>query len=41
MCYAKAKEEQQQFVFYSIAPINSPEEKRTAIAEFLTRANYA
>jgi hypothetical protein len=40
MCYAKAKEEQQQFVFYSIAPINVPEEKRSVIAEFLTRANY-
>ena len=39
-CYAKAREKQQQFVFYSIAPINAPEEKRSAIAEFLTRANY-
>jgi hypothetical protein len=40
MCYAKAREEQQQFVFYSIAPINAPEEKRSAIAELFTRANY-
>ena len=39
-CYAKAREEQQQFVFYSICPIAAPEDKRPAIAEFLTRANY-
>ncbi|NJK69602.1 MAG: YbjN domain-containing protein [Microcoleus sp. SU_5_3] len=39
-CYAKVREEQQQFVFYSICPINAPENKRLAIAEFITRANY-
>lgn len=39
-CYAKAKEEQQQFVFYSFCPIAAPDDKRPAIAEFLTRANY-
>lgn len=39
-CYAKAREKQQQFVFYSICPINTPESKRLAIAEFITRANY-
>jgi hypothetical protein len=39
-CYAKAREEQQQFVFYSICPIVAPEEKRSVIAEFITRANY-
>jgi len=38
-CYAKARVEQQQFVFYSICPVNAPENKRLAIAEFLTRAN--
>ncbi|MFM7370071.1 MAG: YbjN domain-containing protein, partial [Sphaerospermopsis kisseleviana] len=38
-CYARAREEQQQFVFYSICPINAPEEKRLAVAEFITRAN--
>jgi hypothetical protein len=38
-CSAKARVEQQQFVFYSICPINAPENKRIAIAEFLTRAN--
>jgi hypothetical protein len=36
---AKVREEQEQFVFYSICPINVPENKRLAMAEFLTRAN--
>ena len=31
--------EQQQFVFYSICPVNAPENKRLAVAEFITRAN--
>jgi hypothetical protein len=39
-CYAKAREEQQQFFFYSLCPINAPSDKRFAVAEFLTRANY-
>jgi hypothetical protein len=39
-CSAKVREEQEQFVFYSICPINAPENKRIAIAEFLTRANF-
>ncbi|BAZ78766.1 YbjN domain-containing protein [Sphaerospermopsis kisseleviana CS-549] len=38
-CYARAREEQQQFVFYSICPVNAPEQKRLAVAEFITRAN--
>jgi hypothetical protein len=38
-CYAKARVEQEQFVFYSVCPVNAPESKRLAIAEFLTRAN--
>lgn len=39
-CYARARSEQSQFVFYSICPVNAPEDKRLAIADFLTRANY-
>lgn len=39
-CYAKAREEQQQVVFYSICPINAPQSHRDKIAEFITRANY-
>ena len=38
-CYAKARVEQEQFVFYSVCPVNAPENKRQAVAEFLTRAN--
>jgi hypothetical protein len=38
-CYARARNEQNQFVFYSICPVNAPENKRLAVAEFLTRAN--
>jgi hypothetical protein len=39
-CYAQAREEQEQFVFYSVCPINVPEERRQKAAEFITRANY-
>jgi hypothetical protein len=38
-CYAKVREEQ-QLIFYSICPIVAPESTRSAIAEFLTRANF-
>ncbi len=38
-CYAKAREEQEQLVFYSVSPVNAPEDKRLTVAEFLTRAN--
>jgi hypothetical protein len=39
-CYAAANEEQQQMVFYSLCPINTPAPKRQALAEFLTGINY-
>ncbi|MDK2882876.1 MAG: hypothetical protein PWQ41_39 [Bacillota bacterium] len=39
-CWAEAREEQQQFIFYSVCPIKVPEGKRLAVAEYLTRANY-
>lgn len=39
-CYAQAREDQEQFVFYSIYPNIAPEDKRLAMSEFLTRANY-
>lgn len=39
-CYAKAREEQQQFLFYSVCGIKAPEDKLAKVAEFLTRANY-
>ncbi len=40
MCYAHAREEAQQFVFYSVLPANIPLPKRDLVAEFITRANY-
>ncbi|MAU13272.1 MAG: hypothetical protein CL607_25870 [Anaerolineaceae bacterium] len=39
-CYAQARESQHQFVFYSVLPVNVPDEKRQAISEFIARANY-
>jgi len=39
-CYAQAREEQSQLLFYSICPVKAPEGKRMAVAELLTRANY-
>ncbi|HYF94595.1 MAG TPA: YbjN domain-containing protein [Symbiobacteriaceae bacterium] len=38
--YAQAREEQDQFVFYSILPVTAPEAKRHTMAELLTRMNY-
>ncbi len=38
-CYAKARDDQEQFVFYSVCPVNPPDSKRLAVSEFLTRAN--
>lgn len=40
VCYAQAREDQEQFVFYSVCPVNVPEDRRPAVAEFITRANY-
>ena len=39
-CYAQAREDAAQCAFYSICPVNVPEGRRGAMAEFLTRANY-
>lgn len=38
-CSAQARDEEQQFLFYSICPLTIPAEKRSAIAELLTKAN--
>jgi hypothetical protein len=40
VCYAQVRVDLEQFLFYVIAPIKAPEEKRQAVAEFITRANY-
>ncbi len=39
-CYAQAREEQAQLLFYAVCPVKAPEDKRMAVAELLTRANY-
>ena len=39
-CFAQAREAEEQFVFYSVAPFKTPEERRLPMAEFITRANY-
>ena len=39
-CYAQAREEETQLLFYSLCPVKAPEDKRPAVAEFLARANY-
>jgi hypothetical protein len=41
-CYAQVRvtKDVEQVLFYSVLPLNVPDEKRAAIAEFITRANY-
>lgn len=39
-CIAQALEEQQEFLFYSILDTKVPSDKREAVSEYLTRANY-
>ncbi|MGB6300849.1 MAG: YbjN domain-containing protein [Rivularia sp. (in: cyanobacteria)] len=39
-CYARAREQQRQFLFYSVVPIQAPENKLADVAEFISRANY-
>ncbi|MEL7037561.1 MAG: YbjN domain-containing protein [Cyanobacteria bacterium J06592_8] len=38
-CLAQARDEDEQFLFYSICPIATPQEMRSQMAEFLTKAN--
>ena len=40
ICQAWVREQAEQFIFYSVCPITAPEERRAAVAEFITRANY-
>ncbi len=39
-CYAQIRMELEQFLFYCVAPVKVPEEKRMEAAAFITRANY-
>jgi len=38
--YAQVVEEQQLILLYSICPVRAPEERRSNVADFLTRVNY-
>jgi hypothetical protein len=40
MCYAQARETEEQIVFYSVLPVSVPEKQRQKFAEFSTRVNY-
>ena len=39
-CYAQIRVDLEQFIFYVIAPIKTPEEMRDDIGEYINRANY-
>jgi len=39
-CFAIIRVNEEEFMFYAIAPVKIPEEVRPAVAEYLTRANY-
>jgi hypothetical protein len=39
-CLVHVREEMSQVLFYSVYPHNAPTERRLALAELLTRANY-
>ncbi len=38
-CYAQERAEQEQFVFYSIFPVHTPDNRIDDVVEFITRAN--
>lgn len=40
ICFAQARNEEKQLLFYAYCEENVPEDRRLAMAEFLTRANY-
>ena len=39
-CYAQIRVDLEQFIFYVVAPVKAPEEVRSSVAEYITRANY-
>lgn len=39
-CYAKAINDKQQFLFYTLCPLTATDNKKNAIAEFITKVNY-
>jgi hypothetical protein len=39
-CFAQVRPELSQFLFYAVMAVKAPPEKRPAVAEFITRANF-
>jgi hypothetical protein len=39
-CYAQIRVDLEQFIFYVVAPVKAPDDIRSAVAEYITRANY-
>jgi hypothetical protein len=39
-CYAIVRVDLEEFLFYAVAPVKVPDEVRSAVAEYLTWANY-
>ena len=39
-CYAQIRVDLEQFLFYVIAPVKTPEPMHAHVAEYITRANY-
>ena len=39
-CFAQVRADLEQFIFYVVMPVRAPEQARTSVAEYLTRANY-
>jgi len=39
-CYAQIRVDLEQFLFYVIAPVKAPDEIRSSVAEYITRANF-
>ena len=39
-CFAQERVEQEQFVFYAVFPVHTPENKTNKVVEFITRANF-
>jgi len=39
-CYARVREQEGQFIFYSYAPIDVPKAKYPPIIKYITRANF-
>lgn len=40
-CFAQVRVDLEQFIFYAVCTVKVPESQRAAMAEFITRANYA